>query len=316
MSKPHSLVTAAPLSTQMIYCGLLPNFETWQKAKKQDRLSCKRLSKGDAEHKELAAVYSRCRKSDRCGSCKKCLKRARQSLIPQAAWHLLRLLKKRQREAKEKGAAMPKLWAVSAADARQAVPRDSLSVAAVTTKTETLSKAIERSVLKYAVVFGGVDFSLNFLRPTGSDPVWQPHYYLLIVTPSDTIVHSVLDKHFSPAVGTRSVPVRIDEVDPKDLPTCVSYCLKAEFTRRESYKGRNGRIQTAKNSLKANERDELAVFLHKLGIGNRLLLRGLKITKGKVTRTALCPQHTLVKKAKIVTWSVQDGRPGLFDTTG
>ncbi|TAK99426.1 MAG: hypothetical protein EPO08_16510 [Rhodospirillaceae bacterium] len=79
-------------------------------------------------------------------------------------------------------------------------------------------------------------------------------------------------------VGKRSADVPIPRKfgAPRWLWRSVNYTLKTKFQRRERLRDGKGDSNTSYEKLRADERRELAMVLHDLGITGRLFMRGIK----------------------------------------
>jgi hypothetical protein len=286
-SPSPSLVTAPRLGRDETIRGLLPGFEDNETATKRQKLMCGRCEKGNDAEQKVGQRIAGCRKSVRCesGACDLCLKLAREQIVPQANTRMYSELKLAQSHWKKIGRALgqkePKLLSVTAVDYRLATPRGQLDAAVLNRRAEALATALGRSaILSSKVIFGGWDFSLNFPIPVGGgDPMWMPHFYMLMVGTRDE-VKPIIGDMFPSGPGVDR-PVKVNEVCC--IPGAVSYAIKSQFVRRTSYVGNNGRKATRITGLKSDEKRELAVLLDALGIGARFILKRLKITKGRLT---------------------------------
>lgn len=285
MNKVHSLITAKRLGPEETYLGLLPGFEGNESTKRR-RLMCRRCEKGNEAEQKVGQRIAACRKKRPCGSgaCDVCLKRARERIIPQAAYLLHKELKKAERRWKKHGRKLghhrPKLWSVTVVDDELATPRGQLDPGRVKRRAEALRKAIKRSSLSGARIFGGVDVSLN-IPVEGGPGVWMPHFYILVVGTYED-VDAVFRPMFPAKLPDVPRPVQIN--DACCIPSSVSYAIKSQFSRRTKYVASSGGYSTNTKGLKSEEKRELAVFLDGLGVGARLILCGLKIIKGRLIR--------------------------------
>jgi hypothetical protein len=143
--------------------------------------------------------------------------------------------------------------------------------------TESVGARLARSRLSFCV--GGVDFSFNESRRGDFSPHWSPHIWFLTDKSNQARWEVRLRRYFvrSPAVPR---PVKIQQWDG-DL-AAIGYSLKYEFRRRISNVGRReqgARLCKVTNydRLRSHERFELYSYLHKIGLGSRILLIGVEV---------------------------------------
>lgn len=260
----------------------LSNSKAKHKANDKARLNCKRLAKGTPEQQEIAEKAEGCtrRKPCRQPSCPKCLFWAQQVMGHVFAPTLVDLLESARKVARQADQSLPMAWAFSAVDEEMSVQRGHLKVKAIIEKNEAIHSILDASPLCDAPALYGLDVSLNAL--IGSRSFWQPQYYGLIFAPDKEMVRDCLSPLFPQSGGRWQKPLIIKELPTSDFPDVTRYVVKPNVVRRESYLGRNGRRQTAKRDLKANEEVEIATFLQKLGLRRRLQLRGLRIVDGQL----------------------------------
>ena len=253
-------------------------------ANKKSRLNCQRLVKGTSEQQLIAEHCTDCTRRKPCGQacCAKCLFWAQQVIGEFFAPDLVRLLRKATAAALDTDQPMPVAWVFSVVDEEMASQRDHLSVEAIDAKNKAIHAALDASPLGHVPSLYGLDISLNAL--IGSRPLWQPQYYGITFAPDKNVIRDCLSSLFPQTGGRWRKPLIIKHLPENDFPMGARYVLKPNIVRRESYVGTNGRRQTAKRDLKANEEVEIAVFLQKLGIHRRLQLRGLEIANGQMKR--------------------------------
>lgn len=289
MPERITLVTARRLNREETYAGLLPGFETHeQAARNRDTLfeSCAQVPNS----KPVAAKLEACMSRDRycqSGACEVCLREARQQLVPQASARLARarkhdmhIWKRYVRQLGECFQTRPELVSITGVDAGLATPRGELDADRVKRAAEAFRQALGRSVLKDTLFFGGWDFSLNYSHEGDPNPKWQPHLFGIAVADKESLREIVKDRFpVTPAVPK---PLMVKKVPIQSLPGAVSYAFKSRFCRRIGYVASNGRKSTSIRRLEEDEHRELAVFLDALGINARLILRGLKVTGGRL----------------------------------
>lgn len=255
-------------------------------ANKKARLNLKRLAKGDAEQQAMSTLGTGCTRRKPCGRswCAKCLFWAQEVIGKYFGPELTRMLIQQRRSAYSAQQPLSSAWTFSAVDEAMAVRRGRLNVDAIEAKNKELRKALNFSSVRDAVGFYGLDISLNVR--TGSKPIWQPQYYGIFFAESEDQVRRVLAPLFL-NVRKWQKPIVIKPLSQHDFAKAARYVLKSNIVRRESYVGTNGRWQTKKRDLKANEEVEIAVFLKRLRLRHRLQLRGLKIINGQLKRVCV-----------------------------
>ena len=136
---------------------------------------------------------------------------------------------------------------------------------------EMIDKRLERSSLRRRIVMVGIDISLNL--QDNNIIGWQLHLYMLIEGENTLRLREAVKAAFPPE-RTAPIPYDFDEVN---VPSnCVTYLFKAIFKRRSRYAGADGRPRTKSQNLKGPELRELLQFLDQYGIGERLILRGIR----------------------------------------
>lgn len=143
---------------------------------------------------------------------------------------------------------------------------------------ESVGERLARSKISFCV--GGVDFSFNESRRGDFSPHWSPHIWLLTNKFNRARWEMRLRQHF---IRSRAIPrpVKIQQWDG-DL-AAIGYSLKYDFSRRISTIGRRS-LDTREckvtnyDRLRSRERFELYSYLHRIGLGSRILLMGLETT--------------------------------------
>jgi hypothetical protein len=157
--------------------------------------------------------------------------------------------------------------------------------------TERVSKRIERALkeagLSHIRIIGGMDISLNEETPSSGDrwpSYWQIHWCLIVQGCGQKKLKLALAKAF-PATDRVPRPVRIQQIKdtPADMARAISYSFKSVFFRRVSYRSPRSAarpeqlcFQTRVCPLKTQQRIELALFLDRFPVTQRLLLRNVR----------------------------------------
>jgi hypothetical protein len=143
--------------------------------------------------------------------------------------------------------------------------------------TESVGEQLVRS--KISLCVGGVDFSFNESRRGDFSPHWSPHIWFLTDKFNQARWEVRLRKYF---IRSRAIPrpVKIQQWDGDSA--AIGYSLKYEFSRRISTMGRRGQGArlckvTNYDRLRSHERFELYSYLHKIGLGSRILLMGIEV---------------------------------------
>lgn len=232
------------------------NFESKAIAAKLRRKDEKCLQGGQKRQRRLADKLAQCRRGERCGSeaCRVCKRRFR------------------LRELKQVGAILAKmsLVRVSVIPAGMLIPLGQLHTADIGKIKNRVRKALERSAICSRTVFGGIDISLN--AENNQIVGWQLHIYLLIEGQNDKVLRKAVRGIFHPDPQAAK-PFEFGSVT--NLGAAISYADKAMFELRSGYI-KNGQHRVRGLPLKATHRHELLPFLDKLGLGGRLILRGLR----------------------------------------
>jgi hypothetical protein len=157
-----------------------------------------------------------------------------------------------------------------------------------TLSTANLKRAVTRSVEGSADVewmVGGIDISLNDDRQKDFGMGWQVQLYAIALVKERTAFSALLRHQFQ---RTKSIsrPVQTKACDGS--LEVISYAFKTEFVRRIAYRGQTntkGKSRkywtTRKVSLSPIDHADLLVWLHSIGLGQRLYLRGVRMTTTK-----------------------------------
>lgn len=141
---------------------------------------------------------------------------------------------------------------------------------------ENVGGRLNRSKISFCV--GGVDFSLNESRRGDFPSHWSPHVWLLTDKFNRARWEMRLRHQFERSRAAPR-PVKIQDWDG-DL-AAIGYSLKYEFKRRISKMGRRSQDTrickiTSYDRLRSRERFELYSYLHRIGLGSRILLMGIE----------------------------------------
>jgi hypothetical protein len=243
-------------------------------AKKTRKRHIKRLRRFTAEFPEteqLANILARCKKRRRCmsGACPEC-GRAFQR------WFVAQVTDLARNESSLD------LIAVSIAFANHRTAEDQLPALDTTGMKRSLSETIKKADgLTWMV--GGIDISLNDDTQKNGDIAWQPQFYGFADVTSREDLSKVLRDAYGPTkIAPR--PVQIKECDGST--TAISYAFKTDFVRRIAYRTIVGPLEkrrkcwhTRKVSLRPAEHVRAMLWLHQVGLGGRLVLRGVRMTR-------------------------------------
>jgi hypothetical protein len=232
--------------------------ETFAQAKRRRSLAKKALRRGNKQHRRVAKVLRTCTKRHPCASetCSVCARQFRIDLL-RAGSPILH--------------SRPDWTAASVITAGLAIQYGNLDHVDAPKILAMIRTRLQRSpILKSRIVFGGLDISLNVQNNRIEH--WQVHLYMLIEGADDRELRNAVGKAFLPEPGARR-PYQFRPVI--DFPEASSYVYKSIFYRRSRYK-KDGIWQTRRQPLKQKELHELQAFLHRIPLGGRLLLHGLR----------------------------------------
>lgn len=214
---------------------------------------------GHAGYERLAKKWDRCKKGRRCGSaaCPVCLRLHRKRLLRD----VMAIFEK----------VKDPLRFLTIIPEDGAFEPGSLHKVDLKMLKERWSKRIRRtSGIKLA--FLGIDISYNCNQDKG--PYWQLHLHGLVVG-KPMMVQKGLRSRFK-NLGQADVPVRADRLDDLgDRPKLLTYSLKNKFVRRTEYEKSNGDRGIRDQDLKSPQLRELAVFLDRHSVRDRILMRGV-----------------------------------------
>jgi hypothetical protein len=138
---------------------------------------------------------------------------------------------------------------------------------------------------------GAIDLSVNVHAQDAFEPFWQPHAALMVASEGlDDLKHQLKAAFPSDALTPRPVLVK-----PWDGRSAVfPYLLKTSFGRRITVDNQLRHNKTKRewrscrgttyDRLRAEEELEVAIFLDRMGLGGRLLLRNVRLrgSEGRV----------------------------------
>lgn len=122
--------------------------------------------------------------------------------------------------------------------------------------------------------FLGVDFSFNDNRKQqNGTEYWQPHIHGIMWFWDESAVVQFLRKRF-PKSNTVKTPVQVQAYD--GTTKGAGYCFKTYFERRVAVHKKNHPTRkpfwtTKYYPLRVRQRNELALFLHRMGMRARIL---------------------------------------------
>jgi hypothetical protein len=147
---------------------------------------------------------------------------------------------------------------------------------------DAFRKQLVRGGLSDVTVLGGVDFSFNVDSASRWQPHWQPHIQIVATGCSPAKFLSRIRDNY-PTDGITSRPVWTSEV--QNPVSTISYLLKPYFSRRVSYTDDHGQANTRKCGLKPAQLREIAVFMDRHEITDRLILQNLRRYGGELIPT-------------------------------
>ena len=125
------------------------------------------------------------------------------------------------------------------------------------------------------IAIGGVDFSFNEDEDGLYEPHWCPHIHLVGWTTNESKLKAALKKQFPKDDITKTRPTHVKEFDGTRYG--ISYLYKITFESRVRYRRtKKGCRDTKYRKLTSDQRVELALFLHTVGLGARLISVGLR----------------------------------------
>lgn len=277
---PDSAITNACLKHDP--AKRLERFETPQQVVERQRLLTAALERCGEEGERLGRQLRRCgsRRNDglRCLSAAdpKCLRDMRRWATDQAC----RLQREERRRAGHRGTTVT----VIPIGLRAELGRlDEIDVRKV---RQACWRALHRMEIGLPV-YGGIDISFNEDARTGEPGHYQVHLAFAILGHANSKeAHADLKRRIEKAFDlepTVARPVRMDPI--RDPMRQLSYLYKATFFRRVSIIGRGGRADTKLYPLKPQHLAEIALWLERGSMTDRLVLYGLRRRGTRIIRT-------------------------------
>jgi hypothetical protein len=176
-----------------------------------------------------------------------------------------------------------KIVCVSVVPADGDIPQGKLSSDQHARNVRRWKEALRRAGVTWFI--GATDWSFNEHNGGRYKPSWQEHFYGFTATDDPKELKKKLKEQF-PTTDSIPRPVRVKVWD--EDPTAIEYMLKPIFWRRigtdegqrcekDSTEKRECRA-TDKQPLRSAEKHELLMFLDKIGIQGRFLMRWLQFT--------------------------------------
>jgi hypothetical protein len=164
------------------------------------------------------------------------------------------------------------------------IPENQLTTLDTTSSKRSLSDTCNKADWLERMV-GGFDLSLNDDTQKGQGIGWQLQFYGFADVASREALSTVLRDTYRP---TKTAPRPIQIKDCDGSARAFSYAFKTEFYRRIAYRktvGPPGHRRkcwhTRKVSLRPVEHVRAMLWLHSVGLGGRLFLRGVRMTRMK-----------------------------------
>ena len=149
---------------------------------------------------------------------------------------------------------------------------------------DALRKQLVRAHLRHLVVLGGIDFSFNEDSQERWTPHWQPHWQLAVEGCSSEEFIKALKAWYSkdPKDKACPKPIYTDEIDnPIEQ---LSYLVKPFFERRVSYTDKDGKSDAKDWPLKPKQLREIAVFMDRFDMTDRLFMQNVRRYGPKLVR--------------------------------
>jgi hypothetical protein len=242
-----------------------------KKARKRYVKRLKRFSPQFPEAAELANILARCKPRRRCksGACPECGRAFQRFFVAEVI-------------TLASNDSSLQLTAVSIAFQKDRTAEDRLNALQTKGMKRSLSAAIKNAD-GLAWLVGGIDLSLNDDTQRKLDIAWQPQFYGFAQVTSREVVSKTLGDKYSPS-KTAPRPVQVKDCDGS--ARAISYGFKNDFVRRIAYRGQAGPPgnrrkfwTTRKVSPRATEHVRAMLWLHKIGLGGRLFLKRVRMTR-------------------------------------
>lgn len=247
------------ISTSVDPALVLPDFETFDEAKRWNEVNIATLSAGYRQvDQELVVLLSSCHRRRPClsGACRVCMREMRRwftgataSLFDDLSW--------------EPGEG----FAVTIVPDARWQPNHMNSGAGRAFK-ERVRELLDGAGLGEEVAIGGIDLSWNSSDGEWSDHI-RPHAYLLLpALKSERTIKAALKTRL-PAPPDTPRPVKFRPLE--DQAEAATYALKAVFNRRMAYRNSLGRRTSRSLPLRGPELRTALHFLHDVGLTGRIL---------------------------------------------
>lgn len=230
----------------------------------------RRFSSDFAGAAQLADTLDQCASRRRCmsGACPECLRAFQRWFVSQVVEHAT--------------AADPgELHSISVIFSEHSAAEDQLASLDTTNMKRSVSEAI-KNLDDLEWIAGGIDLSLNDDAQKGHGVYWQPQLYAIVYGNVATLSEVLRNKYVRSETVSR--PVQIKDCDGFEL--AVSYAFKTYFNRRIAYQREVGPPEkrrtcwhTRKVSLRPPEHVQAMLWMHQIGLGGRLYLRGVRMTR-------------------------------------
>lgn len=140
---------------------------------------------------------------------------------------------------------------------------------------DRLRKQIARSDIQRALILGGFDYAVQDFAD-GRPSKWRPHMYLLLTRTGreERIARALREYYPSDEDTPRTVVVREQKSDDRDLIRTATYSFKSYFYGREPTIDKRGNSDTKKSPLSASQKAELALLLDRQGFLGRMIRYG------------------------------------------
>ncbi len=248
-----------------------PSSNDAYKARERATKRLRRFSSQFPETKNPAKVLAHCRPRRRCmsGACPECGRGLQRVFVAE-----VRKL--------AKGDGGRELVSISIAFPKHRVSEDQLTTLDTTSIKRVLYETV-RAADGLAWMAGGIDLSLNDDTAKGGGVYWQPQFFGFAAVTDPGALAKVLRDRFA-ATKAMLRPVQIKSCDGSTK--AISYALKPEFVRRIAYRTEVGPPgdrrkcwTTRKVSLRPREHVRAMLWMHKVGLGGRMFLHGLRMTR-------------------------------------
>jgi hypothetical protein len=272
LARIYSMVLQMKSNTRTL-SKLLPDFETQAVALERQTTIIQVLERGNPDAKTLAEKLAECVVGARCNlpMCPICVRLLRRSFVLGA----LACVDEIQSGIKRR-AELP-ITAFSAVLAGETYPVNELNQIDIPLVNRRVQRRHQRA--KFALVFAGLDISLNEDGQAKTPPFWQVQVYGVVVGLQVDAVRTEIQRLYLSAASTPR-PLRVRECS--DLPKAISYTIKPTLVRRVSYIDETGRQNTRKLDLKPRQLRELVLCLGQYELPVRYVLTGCRRYRDRI----------------------------------